>query len=542
MAFRKELIEQAGIPAQDLQLLETAWEAYEGAKGQPVRCIPRIVCTGIYNAGKSTLLNALTGTERFPTGDVPTTKALAEAELDGAVYIDTPGLNATEEDDMETQDAYETADFILFVSSAVSGGISQAEAAWLRTLRERYTQESLRQRLIFVLTKCGQVDREQLPEIVERFRQDLENTVGFGAVIPVDSVTYQKGAAEGKALLVDHSGIPDLKKQLAEKISAADKLLSLAREEERAQRKREVLEEIETVRSLLQNQRGQAGRKNQEQITAVDQVWAEFEKALKEAMPSEGETKFIAAARVDLGYRSGSYIKERSESAARRRLEERLSSYYDKRERAAKDALFRYMSMQQIRSEWCSTGLNSVYASRCDRINQIFDSTVLELQKLGVPVAPTAVISAAPDLPSDLARELEQDLTDDLVDYGGYYTLNKYVEMYADISEMEEYVSSAFGIRRQVEMYTIYHGDSVTREMEKDLQSNVNRNANSANRALNRYWQDFRKKLEPEVASRKTALKRQVDACKSTLAQSAASANLQTAMNHLDALKMEVSR
>lgn len=123
--------------------------------------------------------------------------------------------------------SYETADFILFVSSAVSGGISQAEAAWLRMLRERYTQEGLRQRLIFVLTKCGQADREQLPGIVERFRQDLENTVGFRAVIPVDSVTYQKGAVEGKALLVEHSGIPDLEKQLAEKIAAADKLLAL---------------------------------------------------------------------------------------------------------------------------------------------------------------------------------------------------------------------------------------------------------------------------------------------------------------------------
>ena len=161
MAVQKDILENAGVPAQDVQRLEAAWAAYQGAKNQPVRDIPCIVCTGIYNAGKSTLLNALTGTEHFPTGDVPTTKTVAQAELDGAVYIDTPGLNAAEADDMETQAAYEAADFILFVSSAVSGGISQAEAQWLRTLGERY---DLGQRLIFVLTKCGQAAPEELLE------------------------------------------------------------------------------------------------------------------------------------------------------------------------------------------------------------------------------------------------------------------------------------------------------------------------------------------------------------------------------------------
>ena len=105
MAVQKDILENAGVPAQDVQRLEAAWAAYQGAKNQPVRDIPCIVCTGIYNAGKSTLLNALTGTEHFPTGDVPTTKTVAQAELDGAVYIDTPGLNAAEADDMETQAA-----------------------------------------------------------------------------------------------------------------------------------------------------------------------------------------------------------------------------------------------------------------------------------------------------------------------------------------------------------------------------------------------------------------------------------------------------
>lgn len=98
--------------------------------------------------------------ENFPTGDIPTTKAVAQAEFNSAVYIDTPGLNAEEENDQETQKAYHSADFILFVSNAQNGGIDEAEASWLSGLRERYTADSLRQRMVYVLTHCGQIEPE----------------------------------------------------------------------------------------------------------------------------------------------------------------------------------------------------------------------------------------------------------------------------------------------------------------------------------------------------------------------------------------------
>lgn len=218
MLFKNQILATAGIGAQDIRRLEEAGKTYYRIASQPVHQIPQIVCTGIYNAGKSTLLNALCGEEKFPTGDIPTTKVAAQAEFNGAVYIDTPGLNAETADDREAQAAYESADFILFVANIQNGGISEAESDWLQDLRRRYTADSLKQRLIYVLTHCGQMESEQVAAILDKIQSDLEKMLGFAPeqIFCVDSVTYQRGISGNKTLLVERSNILPLQVHLAE--------------------------------------------------------------------------------------------------------------------------------------------------------------------------------------------------------------------------------------------------------------------------------------------------------------------------------------
>ena len=246
MLLQKEILQKAGVPQEDIQRLEKAWDAYQAAVSNPVRHIPNIVCTGIYNAGKSTLLNALCGEERFPTGDVPTTKAVAQAEFGGAVYIDTPGLNAEGSDDQEAQAAYESADFIIFVSSAQNGGIGEVEAVWLNRLRDHYTADSLKQRMVYVLTHCGQIEPEQVAVIRNKTTADLEKILGFApdSIFCVDSVVYQKGIAEDKPLLVEHSALPPLQAHLAELISGTGETLRQAHEAELNARGKALLKQV----------------------------------------------------------------------------------------------------------------------------------------------------------------------------------------------------------------------------------------------------------------------------------------------------------
>ena len=53
-----------------------------------------VVVYGAYNAGKSTLINALLGKERARVGDIPTTDRVDAYDWNGYRLLDTPGVNA----------------------------------------------------------------------------------------------------------------------------------------------------------------------------------------------------------------------------------------------------------------------------------------------------------------------------------------------------------------------------------------------------------------------------------------------------------------
>ena len=55
---------------------------------------PRIMVYGYYNAGKSTLLNALMGEVKAEMADRPLTAKVDEYEWNGYTLLDTPGIDA----------------------------------------------------------------------------------------------------------------------------------------------------------------------------------------------------------------------------------------------------------------------------------------------------------------------------------------------------------------------------------------------------------------------------------------------------------------
>ncbi len=76
----------------------------------------KIVATGAYNAGKSTLLQGLTGLDVHIDADVATT-SVTEYPWHGVVLVDTPGVDADHDDlhDEHAERAVRDADLILFV-------------------------------------------------------------------------------------------------------------------------------------------------------------------------------------------------------------------------------------------------------------------------------------------------------------------------------------------------------------------------------------------------------------------------------------------
>lgn len=76
---------------------------------------PRIMIYGIYNAGKSTLMNALIGENKADVNDVPTTVAVTPYQWGEYTIYDTPGINAPKKDEEVSKEHLEKSDVIIFV-------------------------------------------------------------------------------------------------------------------------------------------------------------------------------------------------------------------------------------------------------------------------------------------------------------------------------------------------------------------------------------------------------------------------------------------
>ena len=75
---------------------------------------------GIYNAGKSTLLNALAGEERAPVSNRPETSVVMPYYWRDFEILDTPGIDAPQEHEEISRKQLDESDAIIFVLDSTS--------------------------------------------------------------------------------------------------------------------------------------------------------------------------------------------------------------------------------------------------------------------------------------------------------------------------------------------------------------------------------------------------------------------------------------
>lgn len=528
--IQTDTLKAVGISEQDIRQLTTAWDAFQTAKNQVRHQAPHIVCTGIYNAGKSTLLNALAGKEIFPTGDIPTTKKMAQAEFGGAVYIDTPGLNAMEEDDREAQAAYEAADFILFVANAQDGGISASEAAWLQKLKERYG--SLQQRLIFVLTHSAQVDAEQLPMIKEKVCGDLTNAIGFEPkqTLCVDSVMYQDGKVQNEPLLTKNSGIPQLQVCLAEHITGATEILREVQENERAARQCDVIMQIKHCSDICCQMIQRLSK--QEQFANVKDLFLNAEEAIKKA------TSDSAAVYDWMRYCSGNERfegKDKSSlnSSARNYVRNFVSETLD----AAKDAGQKIYERAQ--ADYGNTGLDSAYFKKCNVVNRILDELRVSLGRHGVQINACREIQIIPDISridSTLLR-----FSDD----SSYWSVDEYFNIFENrisVDKWDDYYEERglFGSVRRLPKYVIETYNATSEIYQKIKQTFEEKIYHTRQQVDDYYWKPFQKELCAE-ALKYVGEMRKIAETSALDAKQATEQPYVTALDYLNTLKKEVT-
>lgn len=219
-----------------------------------------IANTGLVNSGKSSLFNALLAdthdTERFPVGAVRTTKhGDRECLSDGVDIVDTPGIDAADEDDNIAFETLMAADLIVATHNIKMGMLNKSEYDWLARLAKGMKKDEIGRRLIFACTWIDERDQD-----TEAYKSAVEETKrqvfeALGVEVPVWEVSakrYMTARKKGKKGLEQASKIPSFKAFLLKQASEAGKTVKAQRQEALQELCRETAEKLRAEREAIQ--------------------------------------------------------------------------------------------------------------------------------------------------------------------------------------------------------------------------------------------------------------------------------------------------
>ncbi len=273
-----------------------------------------VVVVGEFNAGKSSVLNALFGTVLMEEGPVPTTDKITilrhgEAGqqhrrgdfvterqhpadlLRGLTLVDTPGTNSiVQEHQAITEDFIPRADLVLFVTS-FDRPLSESERQFLHFIRDAWGR-----RLVVVLNKADLARSDgDLAQVKEHIRSGFDALLGFEPrVFPVSAQQAFAAKASGETAAWRASGFAALEAFLTETLTgderlalkltapldAADRLLG--RLGERLAERRTMLDAdgagLDALREQIAERETDLREGPERYLTEVDNVLLEMEK------------------------------------------------------------------------------------------------------------------------------------------------------------------------------------------------------------------------------------------------------------------------
>lgn len=176
-----------------------------------------IMVYGVYNAGKSTLINALLRSEVAATDDIPLTDKVTAYRWGSYSILDTPGVDAPIEHEDVTRAQMLKADVIIFVVDPL-GTVEEA-----KTLDVLIDMVDARKKIYLVFNEKKQVDTETFVHLKEQVRTRLQALAaerGLADIlkdIPISKVNARRalqGHLKGQQLMIEMSEFPAFEQQL----------------------------------------------------------------------------------------------------------------------------------------------------------------------------------------------------------------------------------------------------------------------------------------------------------------------------------------
>ena len=176
-----------------------------------------VMVYGVYNAGKSTLINVLLGKEEAECDDIPLTDKVTSYAWGKFSILDTPGVDAPIEHQNVTKQQLLSADAVIFVVNPL-GTVEEAKTLQvLVDLLERGKQ------VFLVFNEKKQLSDDDFVKLKDQVREQIQilaNDRGMGGVlkqVPIVRINAKQalfGRLKNVPELIERSGFPTLESQL----------------------------------------------------------------------------------------------------------------------------------------------------------------------------------------------------------------------------------------------------------------------------------------------------------------------------------------
>jgi len=243
---------------------------------------PVVAAWGLMNAGKSYLLNMLTNhiqTECFRTNDIRETAELKEFETDDFIFLDTPGLDANNADDLIALQGAAKADIVLFVHQP-QGELEKIEVDFLRKLKDSFGQFA-EQNIILVLSKSDVESNTGIAAIEKRMLEQCRDDLGFTPrCYALSGSRFHAGVMQKKDGLVRASHLYDL----AQHLDALNTDASAVKRERQRVAIDDIIAELTQAENALQQKHAQAKRQIVEGFQPFDKAMKDFHVWMKNTL------------------------------------------------------------------------------------------------------------------------------------------------------------------------------------------------------------------------------------------------------------------